>query len=497
VILSPEEIAAASTAQLLEAAALCQIPVDHRLLRELIGRGDAILPDFTAFLQLDRVHDRIDLTGDLLRIARAMRTPAALPFLAALARADEFVFPDELIEAFVEIGAPAADTLLDLYSDSRGADDVRFALAGLRSGDPRVVEVLLKKLESDPVDAAIALGLNGDPSAIPALEGASAAADEAERREIDRAIEELRQPHPPEPPPPYDIWPDYPDEDTPLFPALNIEENIAFLGSPVARYRAEAAETLGTERMDERVRVRLLAVAREDSDTHVRATAWEALEGAGEDENVHHAMHERLNTADIPAEERAAIAVSLAHEASDHDEVHQLILDLYQEPATRAQAVKAMWHSLDRRFERYVPLHIDDQDVAIRTQALLAAGWFGMPNLLSRIEAAFEHDDLRTPALFAYGLAAPGDTSPARMRKLYRRISELAHGLTDHEAEVVERALNERLTACEYEPISIAHEGEEEDEPEPAPAAAPAQKAGRNDPCPCGSGKKFKKCCGR
>lgn len=24
-----------------------------------------------------------------------------------------------------------------------------------------------------------------------------------------------------------------------------------------------------------------------------------------------------------------------------------------------------------------------------------------------------------------------------------------------------------------------------------------AAKVGRNDPCPCGSGKKFKKCCGR
>jgi len=28
-----------------------------------------------------------------------------------------------------------------------------------------------------------------------------------------------------------------------------------------------------------------------------------------------------------------------------------------------------------------------------------------------------------------------------------------------------------------------------------APAVA-AEKVGRNDPCPCGSGKKFKKCCG-
>lgn len=28
------------------------------------------------------------------------------------------------------------------------------------------------------------------------------------------------------------------------------------------------------------------------------------------------------------------------------------------------------------------------------------------------------------------------------------------------------------------------------------PSQQPQQKAGRNDPCPCGSGKKFKKCCG-
>ena len=30
----------------------------------------------------------------------------------------------------------------------------------------------------------------------------------------------------------------------------------------------------------------------------------------------------------------------------------------------------------------------------------------------------------------------------------------------------------------------------------PNPFPAPTKKAGRNDPCPCGSGKKYKKCCG-
>jgi preprotein translocase subunit SecA len=32
--------------------------------------------------------------------------------------------------------------------------------------------------------------------------------------------------------------------------------------------------------------------------------------------------------------------------------------------------------------------------------------------------------------------------------------------------------------------------------PSPSPGAVSRQKVGRNDPCPCGSGKKFKKCCG-
>ena len=33
-------------------------------------------------------------------------------------------------------------------------------------------------------------------------------------------------------------------------------------------------------------------------------------------------------------------------------------------------------------------------------------------------------------------------------------------------------------------------------DPQPQPDRAPT-KVGRNDPCPCGSGKKFKKCCGK
>jgi len=36
---------------------------------------------------------------------------------------------------------------------------------------------------------------------------------------------------------------------------------------------------------------------------------------------------------------------------------------------------------------------------------------------------------------------------------------------------------------------------EEEEKQKQAPVRV--KKVGRNDPCPCGSGKKYKKCCGR
>ncbi|MGD8385532.1 MAG: SEC-C metal-binding domain-containing protein, partial [Desulfobacteraceae bacterium] len=43
-------------------------------------------------------------------------------------------------------------------------------------------------------------------------------------------------------------------------------------------------------------------------------------------------------------------------------------------------------------------------------------------------------------------------------------------------------------------PMHLSH-GDEGDRP--APVKREGKKVGRNDPCPCGSGKKYKKCCGR
>jgi len=65
----------------------------------------------------------------------------------------------------------------------------------------------------------------------------------------------------------------------------------------------------------------------------------------------------------------------------------------------------------------------------------------------------------------------------------------------------------EKLQAPELENVQYQHAGYEEalagggGDPAPAPKAAPfvrhVGKIGRNDPCPCGSGKKYKHCHGK
>ncbi len=48
------------------------------------------------------------------------------------------------------------------------------------------------------------------------------------------------------------------------------------------------------------------------------------------------------------------------------------------------------------------------------------------------------------------------------------------------------------------EPTAEEHEHDHADCPDcvATPYVREAPKVGRNDPCPCGSGRKFKKCCG-
>ena len=64
------------------------------------------------------------------------------------------------------------------------------------------------------------------------------------------------------------------------------------------------------------------------------------------------------------------------------------------------------------------------------------------------------------------------------------KLSELARrGMTKEEIEAEEKLLAEAKEQRAKEPDKYRLKAE--------------QGVGRNDPCPCGSGKKYKKCCGR
>jgi hypothetical protein len=207
-------------------------------------------------------------------------------------------------------------------------------------------------------------------------------------------------------------------------------------------------------------------------------------------------------------EERMGALIALAQGPED-DDVTRFMRLFYDRAETRARALEAMWRSLDRGFSTLFPKHLDDPDVEVKRNAIWGVGYSGLAAEVGRLRRFFDDEELRADALFAYALAMPGGASRGRVRGMLRKIDELAGGLTSGEGELVKIALDQRLAMSGQEPV-FAREREEDEEDVEAWADGggssdsvsvsskepAAQSVGRNDPCPCGSGKKHKKCCG-
>jgi hypothetical protein len=247
-------------------------------------------------------------------------------------------------------------------------------------------------------------------------------------------------------------------------------------------------------------------MATADPDLKVRVQAWESLSGASEQAPIQKALIATLNDESKPVEERGAAAVGL-YAFADKDEARRGIEALYELGGqARAKALEAMWRSLWEPYSKYFAKHLDDsEEIAILRQALRGAGYFRLTGQAEKIATYFDREGdlatLRDDALFAYALAMPGETTRGRVRGMLRKVDALAD-LDQTETDLVMFALDERLRLQGLKPVFASGEEEEvrsqESEvrmEETAPAAP--RKVGRNDPCPCGSGKKFKKCCGK
>ena len=495
----------ASAGELLREAAQGRLGVDRRLIQSILESGPDAAREVLAFARGPRDSDRIDLDPLLVDLFRHWQTPEALDILIEAVRRTHEDVNDELVQALLPFGERAVEPLLNLYEElgEEEGSDIAFLLAGLGVRDPRVLELLLDRLQFDAGDGALCLELYHDPAARPALETmlAEIPAEEVElRRDLQHALDELGEPAPSYEPIPFDIFSEYPARQLPAFEVLSEPERMQMIASPDAETRAAAAHSFFNQELDPKTRAALFQLAQSDPDAKVRGRAWESLADATEDAGIRDAMLAVLTDTSRDIAERGGAAVGL-YAVADRDDVSSALQALYDEDGVvaRAKALESMWRSLWKPYARFFPQHLEDPHKEILRQAIRGAGYFQLTRHIDKIASYFDREDdledLREDALFAYALAMPGETTRGRIRGMLRKIDTIAH-LSSSEAELVMFALDERLRLAGLDPVFAADDPEQEiEEPEPPPPA-PSGKVGRNDPCPCGSGKKYKKCHG-
>lgn len=498
-ILDPDRLSLVPASTLLEAAAHGYIGVDHRFLHAILDYPEKSIPDLVRFAAREHGDDAVPLERELIEIFRHLKAPEAIPFLIGLVRRDPLDVDDDLVETFVQFGAAAVDPLLRLLEEveasGKDAGDVPFLLSQSRVRDPRILDALTRRLTVADSDAALLLDMYGDPAAIPALEAALERLPPGDiaRGRITSYIQALSSEVQTmaEDDEPFDIWPAYPDQDAPPLDVLYDSDRLAMLEHGCAELRADVAGFYRGAPLSDEITARLLELARNDPDPKVRGACWEALGDVSNEPEVRRAMLDVLTDSNASMEEKCGAAIALAPQ-TDNNVVFQTIESLYAEPRSRAKALKAMANSFDRRFASYPPKHLEDPDPDIKRQAIWAVGYLNLTSESPRLEAFFDDDEFRSDALFAYALSMPGDTSRGRIRALLDKIDEAAGGFKPDEQELIEIALDQRLVLHGMKPVFSA--GEDEEEPETETVVS--KKVGRNDPCPCGSGKKYKKCCG-
>jgi hypothetical protein len=502
----PTDYSPSSAYDLLKAASRGLLGLDRRLLHALVDDPPRSLPGVVRFAAEDHDHDPLDLLPELLAVFRRLKTPEALPFYVQCLRTWVEDAEDDLIEGVIALGHRALEPLLKLYEElgEEQGGEVAFILAGLGVRDDRVLRILLDRLEYDVTDGGMCLGLYGDPAAVAAIEKmkAEVGAEDVElRRELQNAIDEIAShgSETGEAAADFDLFDGYPETAGPDFDVLSAEDRLRLLSHESPEFRAAAARSFFEQEYGADVRARLLELAGGDVDAQVRGRAWEALSGI-DDKDLRARMLTVATNAQADVAERAGALVALADDA-DKPEVRTAMIGLYELPEARAKALEAMWRSFDRGFSAYFPAHVDDPDEAIRRQAIFGVGYLGIGSEAERLRKYFDDEHWRPDALYAWALSTPAEITRGRIRGLFRKIDRTAGGLSAGESELVQLALDQRLLLHGLEPVFFPdaeeeHVHDEHCDHDHAPAAAPAKEVGRNDPCPCGSGKKYKKCCG-
>jgi hypothetical protein len=464
-LLTPDRYAETTLDELLSEASLGRIGVDHAWIAAILARDpEEAAQALTAFyLEMDE-EVRIDLSAEIFHLLRALRSTAAIPVYVDLLHDADDNDPSDIYEALAELGPAAIEPLLALHADAgpESQANVEFLLAGLRVEDPRIDALLEARLASDPADAAINISLYGRAAFRPAVEARIATLDPEspsfahDKHELAFALDQLSAVTVHDAPPPFDIYEHFPVAAAPVFDVLEPVEMLAYLEHPDAETRRHAMESLGNEQLDEEDTAKVVAVAESDPDAQVRAQAWQALAGYIEDSEIRAKLEEKFADVDAPALERAGAACALA-EGVISEELVDGLEEFYENPETRALALKAMWHSLDKRFSEHFPPHLEDEDREVQRQAIWGAGYLGVGHAAGTLEKLFDDPDVRDHALFAYALSCPGEVSRGRAKSFYKKIFDLSGGLSAEEVEIVEAAIDQRLSMHGLDPVFHPH----------------------------------------
>lgn len=486
--IAPEEFASHSAYDLLSAASRGHLGIDQRFLHAILDDPDRTFPDVLRFANEDHEGDRVDISADVINILSARPSLEALPFLIReFERMPEDV-PDSMLEILAHIGAQAVEPLL---ASNAPPEEAGFLLAALGVRDQRIIDFIAKLAGTNPGEAAFLFEIYADPAARPIVESLRDRAPE----EVERALVAMADTGPHPDLKPTDIYPMYPERASPEFAALSDEDLLAFLNSPCDEYRLEALETCCALELPDSVWDRVIEIARDDSDPKIRGAAFESLREQLEDDRVRDLLHERAAQPDLDPWELAGVAGGLVYDG-DFSAFDSLVKRVYDNPETRSKALRAMWRSMNPSFAEFMPRHLDDPDMAVREAAVAGVGFYRMREESLRLPKYFSDPDLRLTALHAYAMAAPAKEDPVGLSQLRKRIETLAEGFGDDDEYAVDDAIAMRKILHAAQRESVEEVANVLADPDPKPSPVKSAKVGRNDPCPCGSGKKYKKCCG-
>ncbi len=504
--ISPRDYDRVLLRHLIEAAGAGHIGIDQRLVAAIVQTPD-VADKLTEHTVDDLAETHVDLLPLFFDLYRQLGgVPATCFYVTLLAVEAHHDFP-EFFEAVAELGEGGIDPLLEFASSEEGRElgaEIAFMLAALQVIDPRVELFLLKRLDIDPWDTAISMGLYRDPALKPVLEHKLRSLKptdphyEETVQALESAIEQLVTPVVIEPHDPFDIYSRYPAEASPQFDAIDPETLLQFLESDTPHYRAEAARILGTEEPEQNICEALLQLAKSDPHVLVRSAALESLSSYADRKPVHDVLYAKLTDTSASLEEQSASVVGLAELHPSDPQLKAHFLRFYEIPETRANALRAMCRSLDPAFGVYFPKHLEDANAQVQLEAIGGIGLLQVGGAAPQLKKFFDSDTLRTPALFSYALALPGIQSRKGMKVLFDQIENDAYGLSSDEVELVENALDQRMLHGGQQPVFSKHDhGHDHGPVEKVTPVVSGPKIGRNDPCPCGSGKKYKKCCGQ